>query len=98
MTISLLSLSWFDSPAPVFSVRAGCFGNFGKCCTSIQNNNKKKLIFILRKIHVNMIKCALHESKLSTLISYPEVAENQIADVLVELKLCKLKPEEQRTF
>ena len=45
-----------------------------------------------------MIKCALHESKLSTLISYPEVAENQIADVLVELKLCKLKPEEQRTF
>ena len=33
---------------------------------SYNNNN---LIFILRKIHVNMIKCALHESKLSTLIS-----------------------------
>ena len=35
----------------------------------INNNN---LIFILRKIHVNMMKCALHESKLSTLISYPK--------------------------
>ena len=32
--------------------------------------NSNNLIFILRKIHVNMIKCALHESKLSTLISY----------------------------
>ena len=32
--------------------------------------NNNNLIFILRKIHVNMIKCALHESKLSTLISY----------------------------
>ena len=36
------------------------------------NNNNNNLIFILRKIHVNMIKCALHESKLSTLISYPK--------------------------
>ena len=27
------------------------------------NNNNSNLIFILRKIHVNMIKCALHESK-----------------------------------
>ena len=35
----------------------------------LHNNN---LIFILRKIHVNMIKCTLHESKLSTLISYPK--------------------------
>ena len=34
------------------------------------NNNNNNLIFILCKIHVNMIKCALHESKLSTLISY----------------------------
>ena len=32
------------------------------------NNNNNNLIFILRKIHVNMIKCALHESKLSTFI------------------------------
>ena len=36
------------------------------------NNNNNNLIFILRKIHVNMIKCALHESKLPTLISYPK--------------------------
>ena len=36
------------------------------------NNNSNNLIFILRKIHVNVIKCALHESKLSTLISYPK--------------------------
>ena len=38
----------------------------------INNNNNNNLIFILRKIHINMIKCALHESKLSTLISYPK--------------------------
>ena len=36
------------------------------------HNNNNNLIFILRKIHVNMIKCALHESQLSTLISYPK--------------------------
>ena len=36
------------------------------------NNDNNNLIFILRKIHVNMIKCALHESKLSTLTSYPK--------------------------
>ena len=39
---------------------------------SPNNNNNNNLIFILRKIHVNMIKCALHESKLSTLISHPK--------------------------
>ena len=38
-------------------------------CSYNNNNNNNNLIFILRKIHVNMIKCALHESKLSTLIS-----------------------------
>ena len=38
----------------------------------INNNNNNNLIFILRKIHVNTMKCALHESKLSTLISYPK--------------------------
>ena len=37
-----------------------------------KDNNNNNLIFILCKIHVNMIKCALHESKLSTLISYPK--------------------------
>ena len=36
------------------------------------NNDDNNLIFILRKMHVNMIKCALHKSKLSTLISYPK--------------------------
>ena len=36
------------------------------------SNNNNNLIFILRKIQVNMIKCTLHESKLSTLISYPK--------------------------
>ena len=36
------------------------------------NNYNNNLIFMLRKIHVNMIKWALHESKLSTLISYPK--------------------------
>ena len=35
-----------------------------------RDNNNNNLIFILRKIHVNYIK--LHESKLSTLISYPK--------------------------
>ena len=39
--------------------------------TQIINNNNN-LVFILRKIHVNMIKCALHESKLSTSIVYPK--------------------------
>ena len=34
------------------------------------NNNNNNLIFILRKIHANMIKCALHEITLSTLTSY----------------------------
>ena len=38
----------------------------------LYDNNNNNLIFILSKIHVNMIKCALHESKLSTLISYPK--------------------------
>ena len=33
---------------------------------SIINNNNNNLIFILRKIHVNMIKCALHESTIDT--------------------------------
>ena len=36
------------------------------------NNNNNNLLTVTYKIHVNMIKCALHESKLSTLISYPE--------------------------
>ena len=47
-------------------------GVFGRGENSDNNNNNDNLIFILRKIHVNMIKCALHESKLSTLISYPK--------------------------
>ena len=29
---------------------------------SNNNNNNNNLIFMLPKIHVNMIKCALHES------------------------------------
>ena len=37
-----------------------------------QFNNNNNITFILHKIRVNMIKCALHESKLSTLISYPK--------------------------
>ena len=37
-----------------------------------KRDNNNNLIFILRKLHVNMIKCALHESKLSTLIKYPK--------------------------
>ena len=38
------------------------------------NNNNNNSIFILRKIHVNIYDQmrALHESKLSTLISYPK--------------------------
>ena len=43
-----------------------------QCSPQVPPNNNNNLIFILRKIHVNMIKCALHEGKLSTLISYPK--------------------------
>ena len=48
-------------------------GVFGRGENSDNNNNNNgNLIFILRKTHVNMIKCSLHESKLSTLVSYPK--------------------------
>ena len=47
-------------------------GNNNNNDNNNNNNNNNNLIFMLRKIHVNMIKCALHESKLSTLISYPK--------------------------
>ena len=52
-----------------FAVLEGTLSSIATRKHRLINNN---LIFILHNIHVNMIKCALLESKLSTLISYPK--------------------------
>ena len=48
------------------------FNNNNNNIINNNDNNNEHLIFLLRKINVNMIKCALHESNLSTLKSYPK--------------------------
>ena len=49
-------------------------------------NNNNNLIFILRKIHVNMIKCALHESTIDT-----SLKTNQNSALSLTRKLKKKK-------
>ena len=52
-------------------------------------NNNNNLIFILRKIHVNMIKCALHESTIDT-----SLKTNQNSALSLTRKLKKKKKNE----
>ena len=53
------------------------------------NNNNNNLIFILRKIHVNMIKCASHESKPLNLLklgSFRTVTEQKSKSKTIQWK------------